>query len=64
VLVEVEDNAGAWQEHRGEPGLGMQIVDKRVKNLYGEQYGLSVVCSPLVFTRVTLRLPVEESSSS
>jgi two-component system LytT family sensor kinase len=64
VLVEVEDNAGAWREHRGEPGLGMQIVDKRVKNLYGEQYGLSVVCSPLVFTRVTLRLPVEESSSS
>jgi two-component system, LytTR family, sensor kinase len=64
VLVEVEDNAGAWREQRGEPGLGMQIVDKRVKNLYGEQYGLSVVCSPLVFTRVTLRLPVEESSSS
>jgi two-component system LytT family sensor kinase len=63
VLVEVEDNAGAWREQRGEPGLGMQIVDKRVKNLYGEQYGLSVVCSPLVFTRVTLRLPFEGTSS-
>jgi two-component system LytT family sensor kinase len=64
VLVEVEDNAGAWREARGEPGLGMQIVDKRVKNLYGEPYGLSVVCTPSEFTRVTLRLPVEGGTST
>jgi two-component system LytT family sensor kinase len=64
VLVEVEDNAGAWREARGEPGLGMQIVDKRVKNLYGEAYGLSVVCTPHEFTRVTLRLPVDGGTST
>jgi two-component system LytT family sensor kinase len=64
VLVEVEDNAGAWREARGEPGLGMQIVDKRVKNLYGEPYGLSVVCTPHEFTRVTLRLPVDGGTST
>ena len=37
----------------------MQLVDKRVKNLYGEPYGLSVTCVPRELTRVTLRLPAE-----
>jgi two-component system LytT family sensor kinase len=59
VLVEVEDNAGAWKEPAGEAGLGMQIVDKRVKNLYGKHFGLSVECTPQELTRVTLRLPAE-----
>ena len=59
VLVEVEDNAGAWQGPADGAGLGMQIVDKRVKNLYGKDYGLSVECIPHERTRVTLRLPAE-----
>jgi two-component system LytT family sensor kinase len=59
VLVDVEDNAGAWKEPTDGAGLGMQIVDKRVKNLYGKGYGLSVVCTPNELTRVTLRLPAE-----
>jgi two-component system LytT family sensor kinase len=59
VLVEVEDNAGAWQGPADGAGLGMQIVDKRVKNLYGAAYGLSVECTPHQLTRVTLRLPAE-----
>ena len=45
----------------GGAGLGMQIVDKRVKNLYGEQYGLSVACTRQESTRVTLHLPVNGS---
>jgi two-component system LytT family sensor kinase len=63
ALVEIEDNAGAWTERRGKDGLGMQIVDKRVKNLYGEAYGLSVSCVPQELTRVTIRLPVVGSVS-
>ncbi len=59
ALVEIEDNAGAWVEPRERAGLGMQIVDKRVKNLYGEHFGVSVVCVPRELTRVTVRLPVE-----
>jgi two-component system LytT family sensor kinase len=39
----------------------MQIVDKRVKNLYGSAYGLSVECRAHELTRVTLRLPAEEA---
>jgi two-component system LytT family sensor kinase len=59
VLVVVEDNAGSWQEPADGTGLGMQIVDKRVKNLYGKEFGLSVECTPHELTRVTLRLPAE-----
>ncbi len=57
ALVEIEDNAGAWVEPREKAGLGMQIVDKRVKNLYGEPFGVSVTCVPRELTRVTVRLP-------
>jgi two-component system, LytTR family, sensor kinase len=57
VRVEVEDNAGSWTGPADEAGLGMQIVDKRVKNLYGKEFGLSVECNPGEFTWVTLRLP-------
>jgi two-component system LytT family sensor kinase len=59
AVVEVEDDAGAWVEPREKAGLGMQIVDKRVKNLYGEAWGLSVTCVPSELTRVTVRLPAE-----
>ena len=59
AVVTIEDNAGAWQTPREGAGLGMQIVDKRVKNLYGEGWGLSVECVPQELTRVTVRLPVE-----
>jgi two-component system LytT family sensor kinase len=59
AVVSIEDNAGAWQAPAERAGLGMQIVDKRVKNLYGEGWGLSVECVPQELTRVTVRLPVE-----
>jgi two-component system LytT family sensor kinase len=64
VVVEVEDNAGSWTEPTDGSGLGMQIVDKRVKNLHGKDFGLSVECTPHEFTRVTLRLPAEETPSA
>ena len=56
ALIEVEDNAGAWTDPRRQDGLGMQIVDKRVKNFCGESFGLSVTCVPRQLTRVTVRL--------
>ena len=58
AVVEIEDNAGAWKAPRERAGLGMQIVDKRLKNLHGEAFGLSVTCVPQELTRVTVRLPV------
>ena len=48
---------------RESAGLGMQIVDKRVKNLYGDGWGLSVECVPQEVTRVTVRLPAEGATA-
>jgi two-component system LytT family sensor kinase len=64
AVVVVEDNAGAWQAPReGAAGLGMQIVDKRLKNLYGDAWGVSVECVPQELTRVTVRLPAEGAAA-
>jgi len=60
VLIEIEDDAGTYV-HRDwrQTGLGMKIVDKRIKNLLGEQYGVTVHCVPQTLTRVTVSLPAE-----
>jgi two-component system LytT family sensor kinase len=58
VLIEVEDNAGTYARRDWrQTGLGMKIVDKRIKNLLGEAYGVTVHCVPHELTRVTVRLP-------
>ncbi len=59
LLLSVEDNAGLYEEKPGGDGLGMTIVDRRIRNRYGEAYGVAIACEPDVFTRVTLRLPLE-----
>jgi two-component system LytT family sensor kinase len=60
VLIDVEDNAGAYQAPvPGAAGLGMRIVDRRIKNLVGDTYGVTVTCVPSELTRVTVRLPAE-----
>jgi two-component system LytT family sensor kinase len=60
VLIDIEDDAGAYVEREGtHAGLGMKIVDKRIKNLLGDGYGLTVQCVPQELTRVTVRLPPE-----
>jgi two-component system, LytTR family, sensor kinase len=59
LVLEVEDNAGLYEERSGGDGLGMTLVDRRIKNRYGENYGLDVVCERDSVTRVSLRLPLE-----
>src|SRR6266545_1435818 len=51
-LIDIEDNAGTYSERDGaHGGLGMKIVDKRIKNLLGDGYGLTVHCVPQELTR-------------
>ena len=57
VEILIEDNAGFFSENLKRQGLGMRIVDKRIKSLYGNGYGLETDCSPEEFTRVFIRLP-------
>jgi two-component system LytT family sensor kinase len=59
LLLSVEDNAGLYDSRPAGDGLGMNLVDRRIKNRYGQRYGLEVACGAHRFTRVTLRVPLE-----
>ena len=60
VTIHVEDNAGAWQPRPAGDGLGMTIVDRRLKSAFGERYGVTVSCEPELWTRVSVTLPKEK----
>ncbi|WP_036770386.1 sensor histidine kinase [Photorhabdus australis] len=59
LIMEVEDNAGLYKPVSMGDGLGMSLVDKRLRLRYGENYGVQIDCQPEQFTRVTLCLPLE-----
>ncbi|MGY3901993.1 LytS/YhcK type 5TM receptor domain-containing protein [Aeromonas lusitana] len=57
VILCVEDNAGAWQAGNAGDGLGLGIVDKRLKSAFGDAFGIQVACEPEQWTRVSFTLP-------
>jgi len=59
-VLDIEDNAGLYTATNEGGGLGMGLVDKRLRAHFGEDCGITVVCEPDCFTRITLRLPLEE----
>lgn len=61
LVVRVEDNAGLYERRPGGDGLGMNLVDRRIRARYGQGYGLSVECERDVVTRVILRVPFDPS---
>ena len=65
LILEVEDNAGNYQEnHKDNNGLGIRLVDERIKIRYGKQYGLTIECKPEIYTRVTLCLPLNKENNT
>ncbi|WP_028451993.1 sensor histidine kinase [Chitinilyticum aquatile] len=62
ILLEVEDNAGRYDPKPGGGGLGMNIVDRRIKNRHGESFGVTMTCEANVSTRATVRIPLEAAS--
>ena len=60
LTIVVEDSAGLYQPKPDGDGLGMNLVDRRLKIRYGAAYGISVTCQPESWTRVALRLPAED----
>jgi two-component system LytT family sensor kinase len=60
AIVEIEDNAGAYCQTVSGDGLGIRIVDRRLKLLMGLQYGARVSCIPNEMTRVTIHIPLED----
>lgn len=63
AYIEIEDNAGIYNENNGKDGLGIRIVDKRIKFLMGNSFGTSVSCVPNEMTRVTVKVPAGGAAS-
>ena len=57
VEIAIEDNSGAFTAHGSKDGLGMNLVDKRIKSLYGGDFGVAIACEPQQWTRVSISLP-------
>ncbi len=57
AYIVIEDNAGTFEENGLADGLGIKIVDKRIKFLMGNNFGTSVTCVPNELTRVTVKIP-------
>jgi two-component system LytT family sensor kinase len=59
VVLKVVDNAGTYclNDKEAETGIGVQIVDKRLKNSFGEQFGLTMSCESGEFTCAEIRFP-------
>lgn len=62
LLLQVTDNAGLFQPKPNCSGLGMNLVDKRIRVRYGEGYGVRVDCRPDAYTRITLNVPMERAA--
>ncbi|WP_158784552.1 sensor histidine kinase [Pantoea sp. BAV 3049] len=61
LVLTIEDNAGLYPPQTNSNGLGMSLVDKRLRAQFGDSYGISIRCEEDRFTRISLRLPLEES---
>ncbi|OCH53179.1 histidine kinase, partial [Vibrio cyclitrophicus] len=54
----VEDNAGTYQKPSPDHvGLGMEIVDKRLTNFFGQDSALKIESQPQQFTRMSFIIP-------
>jgi two-component system, LytTR family, sensor kinase len=60
AIVEIQDNAGTFCGDGHNDGLGIKIVDRRLKFFRGPYCGATVTCVPHEFTRVTMRIPLED----
>ena len=59
INIEIEDNAGIYEEPENDSGLGMNIVDKRIKNLAGNEFGLTIKCDKNIKTIASIKLPLD-----
>lgn len=58
VQLQVVDNAGTYQLNENSEGLGLKIVDKRLKNAFGQQYGLQLICKEGIYTNAQITFPL------
>lgn len=58
VELQVTDNAGTYSYGDNKTGLGLEIVDKRLKNRFGELYGLQMSCEKGISTTAKILFPL------
>jgi len=64
VRIDVEDDAGQFKAAlAGAGGLGMSIVDRRLRSLLRGSQGLSVHCEPDRLTRVSIVIPEPQGAA-
>lgn len=63
VKFQVVDNAGTYILKEDETGLGLQIVDKRLKNRFGDSYGLQMHCQSGISTTAEILFPLPKKSN-
>lgn len=59
AVIDVEDTAGAYAPGPRTDGLGLSIVERRIRNL-ARGAALSITCVPDELTRVSIRIPLPE----
>ena len=57
VHIDIEDDAGSYRPGPAQGGLGMSIVDRRIRSLLRGSPGLAVTCEPDRLTRVSIVIP-------
>ncbi|MDR3435806.1 sensor histidine kinase [Telmatospirillum sp.] len=62
LALDVEDNAGLYERRPDDDGLGISLVDRRIKNCYGNSYGVTITCKRDLSTLVTVRVPAGATS--
>ena len=62
LLLSVTDNAGLYKAKTDSEGLGMNIVDKRIQNMFGSQFGVAIDFKPGDYTKVNIHLPILEAN--
>lgn len=64
LVLTVKDNAGRYDKQQqlsnNKQGIGMNLVDKRIKIRYGQQYGIQVFCKENEYTMVQIVLPINK----
>ncbi len=64
AVIEIQDNAGLFRNSSTHDGLGIKMVDRRLRFFLGADYGAEVTCNPNKFTKVTIRVPLQDAVMS
>ena len=60
----LEEVRASLEVETGTEGFGLRAVHRRIRILFGSEYGLSIESMPDVGTRVIVRIPMQTADES